>query len=462
MKKINMVSVLVTLFLLFSIPAGIYLVQQKTHFFNEALGTPAHLYIDASSVQNSTSSEWRNLAQGGEEKGRMLASVIPQIANLQPEYIRIDHLYDLYDVVQKDSAGNINFNWGNLDQTVSDIIASGATPFLSLSYMPPAISLDGNTTSLPKNWADWELVVQRTIEHYSGRSEMNLKNVYYEVWNEPDLFGGFKIDGQKNYIDLYSHAALGASRASNVNSFKFGGPATTDLYQSWFDGMFKMAASGVRMDFFSWHKYSKDIGDYDNEISNVKQWIANYPNLSGIELIISETGINGANDPAYDGYLSAVQTLATMSVIGGTVSKGFSFEIKDGPGDKQYWGRWGLLTNDKFGAPQIKPRYNAILFLNSMKGNLVNVVGQGSWIKAFARQDGQTLKLFVVNYDPYGNHSELVPIRIDKLKNGNYTEKRINYGGAVTTKTVSVTGSVLDLSEAFTANTAAIFEIIPQ
>ena len=63
--------------------------------------------------------------------------------------------------------------------------------------MPVTVSTDGTITSPPKKWEEWSLVVEKVVEHYSGREERNLPNIYYEIWNEPDLFGKWKISGVK-------------------------------------------------------------------------------------------------------------------------------------------------------------------------------------------------------------------------------------------------------------------------
>ena len=76
-------------------------------------------------------------------------------------------------------------------------------------------------------------MVQRTIEHYSG--EKGIANVYYEVWNEPDLFGKWTMGGNKDYKKLYLYASRGAQAARVSQTFKFGGPATTGLYKNWLD-----------------------------------------------------------------------------------------------------------------------------------------------------------------------------------------------------------------------------------
>jgi hypothetical protein len=449
------------LFLLLSIPGGVFLVLQQTHFFNRASGVSANLVIDAGNLTGAPGQNWRNLAQGGESQGRMLGGVIPKVTALHPKFIRIDHIYDNYNLVQKDGSGNLIFSWTELDQTVNDIRATGALPFFSLSYMPPGISKDGDVNSEPVNWADWETLVQKTIEHYSGRNNMNLSGVYYEVWNEPDLFGNYKIGGQKNYLDLYQHAAIGASRAGNVNSFKIGGPATSSLYQNWFDGILQFCQSNnIRLDFYSWHRYSKNLDDYDQDVANIKSWVAKYPNFQNIEFDVTETGINGANDPAYDTSFSAIQTIAASAVMEGNIDKSFTFEIVDGVGPQQFWGRWGILTNEKFGDPQIKPRYNALMFLNNMTGDSLGVTGQGSWVKAFAKKSGDTIKILVVNYDPNGSHQEAFPITVKNLPFNSFTVKRIDFSGG-TSESMPVTGTnSWSATLGFTPNTASIFEII--
>ena len=89
------------------------------------------------------SESWRNLAQGGEERGRQLLPVIEKTKALRPNYIRIDHVFDYYDEVESHTETE-------LDQVIQDIVATGAKPFIALSYMPPAMAIDGNVTNYPK------------------------------------------------------------------------------------------------------------------------------------------------------------------------------------------------------------------------------------------------------------------------------------------------------------------------
>jgi len=195
-----------TFLLLLLIPLILFFSKETKKFFSKAAPIKANITVDVKKIIGPLPSNWKALAQGGEEQGvRMLVNVVPQISALSPRYIRIDHIYDFYDVVSRDSQGNLLFNWDKLDATVCDIYRTGAKPFFSLGYMPYALSSDGSLISAPKNWEEWALLVQRTIERYSGKSTRLcgqvtgdlLKDIYYEVWNEPDheTFGKWSLYG---------------------------------------------------------------------------------------------------------------------------------------------------------------------------------------------------------------------------------------------------------------------------
>ena len=417
--------------ILFSIPVGIYLVGQSTGFFGQAGGVESNLVIDAGTSFPDSNYSWKNLAQGGEEKGRMLGNVTSQISTLHPNYIRIDHVFDFYD---------IQSGWTNLDQTLNDITSTGAKPFISLSPLPET----------PLNWADWEGKVQNLVQHISGT--LGVTNVYYEVGNEPDLFGGWKTYGPKNYFDLYAHSVAAANRAGGVKPFKIGGPGTTQLYQSWAQDFAKFVlASNLRLDFYSWHKYSSNLDNYDNNEVNAKAWLIESGLPNNIELVISEIGPHSNNNPVYDNGFGGIHAIAVSATMEDSINKLFTFEIKDGPVNK-----WGILNRDGVA----KPRYNALSFLNNIVGNRVRVTGQGSWVKAFAKSDGNVIRTLVVNYDPNGTHTEAVPLNFINLPSRNFHYRRIDWAGGVQRDIpVATSESNWTTFELMNPNTAAIFEV---
>jgi hypothetical protein len=429
-KFLKVFSLLV---LLAGIPIGIYLVGKATGFFGKASGTPANLIIDLG-ISSPSNYSWKNLSQGGEERGDMFTNIISEVTNLHPNYIRIDHVFDFFDIEN---------GWTNLDRTINDITSTGAKPFISLSPLPDT----------PINWTDWESKVQNLIQHISGT--LGLNNVYYEVGNEPDLFGGWKTYGPKNYFDLYAHSVVGANNANKVKPFKIGGPATTQLYETWSKDFAKfILANHLRLDFYSWHKYSTSLDNLANNAMNARAWLAESGLSNNLELIISEIGPDSNNSPVYDTNEGAIHAIAATATLEDSLNKIFTFEVKDGPINK-----WGILSQD--GVP--KPRYNALLFLNKMAGASLHVSGQGSWVKAFAKNDGKTTRTLIVNYDPNNIHTESIPITFTNLKFQNFEFKRIDFnGGVVKDISVSTTSSSWSALELLNPNTAGILEITPK
>ncbi len=438
----------------------VIVIPFAVRYVGKAAGVKASLVVDYEGVLGQMPMPWRNLAQGGEEPKAMLSNVIGQVKALRPEYIRIDHIYDAFKVVSR-NGDQLSYDWTGLDKAVDEILATGAKPFLSLSYMPPVIS-SGDILAVPNNWNDWSNVIQATIEHYSGRNNRNINGVIYEVWNEPDLFGDWKIWGAKNYLTLYEYAARGAARVANTSQYEFGGPAITALYNDWLTRMVNFVdKKNLRMDFFSWHRYSTDIAQFENDVSAARSVASKIPALLNLKFYITEWGHNSNNDPGYDNNFGAIQTLAGSRAMMARAQRAFVFEIKDGPGTQKFWGRWGLLTHENFGTPEEKPRYKALQFLNTLSPFRISLAGEGSWVKGIASTDATgNIRLMVVNYDPAGTHSEAVPILFDNLPKGNFRYQRRNFLGVVSQPVqVATSAAAWKTTEFFAPNSAAMISI---
>lgn len=405
---------------LFVVVGAISVVWWKT----SAGGTPANIVVVTDDVLGPMPTPWRSFAQGGEALETFLDKNPEDITNLMPRFIRIDHIYDILAKVEK-GPGGVKVNWDGLDRVVRLIQKTGATPFLSLSYMPPSIS-SGDSVAPPNDWNDWSRLVQLTIEHYSGT--LGIPGVYYEVWNEPDLFGKWRAGGTPNYFELYRYAAIGAARAGVSKKFFLGGPSTTAPYQSWVEGFFDFVKeNNLRLDFYSWHRYSADLDRFKQDADSIDGWFGNHPDFVRVPKIISEFGISGQRDPRNDSSMAAAQEIAVVSTNITKLQSLAAFSIKDadGPEGKMYWGDWGLLTSDKSGAVK-KPRYWAITFLNRLGPDRISLDGQGSWVKGLAAKKGDVYQLLLVNYDPGGNHTETVPVKFTNLRAGDYN-LRLNF-----------------------------------
>ena len=404
-------------------------------YFSKANAIKANLVIDSKKIISPMIPNWKAIAQGGEEPGvRMFQNVIPQMTELNPRYIRLDHLYDFYNVVGRDG-NNLTFNWTNLDATVCDILATGAKPFFALGYMPSVMSEDGSPIGKPKNWNEWSLLVQKTIEHYSGinskicNKPTGLTDIYYEVWNEPDLesFGSFKYWGDKNYLTLYQFASLGASTAQNTYPFKFGGPATTALYKNWVLSVINFVSkNNLRLDFISWHHYTTNPDDYTKDLDNLNSWLLQVnPKFRNLSKIITEWGYDASYSPLADSDGGAAYTIASLrNLVNKQLEMAFSFEVKDGPTP-----RWGILsyTGEK------KPRFFALRFLNLLKDLQLQVEGEGTYVRAISSFSPSINKIstVLVNYDPQDKNNELVPITFNNLIDGPY-QLTLNYTNGAT------------------------------
>jgi hypothetical protein len=422
---------------------GLGFKDKVTNLFSEATGTKAAIRVDAASNLGRLPRPWPNFAQGGEEP-HTLTKVGAKIKPLQPHYIRLDHIYDFYNVAAKDNGG-LKFNWAGLDNEVTAILAAGAKPLLALSYLPSGFGTD--VTAAPDNWNDWYALVKATIEHYSGKNNQNISEVYYEVWNEPDLFGGFKTYGAKNYLQLYRASALAAAAAQNTQPFKLGGPATTGAYPNWIEALLQLVdAENLRLDFISWHRYSWNAEAISHDADLINRLLAKYPRLALIEKLVTEFGPDPNNHPAYDNQLGAAHLLITIRSALGKVHKIFNFEIMDGqsPNQQTFWGRYGLVTHHTAGL-LAKPRYDLLLWLSRFNGNRLALTGEGSWVKAVAAADSNLIQIYLVNYDPRANHQEVVPVVITNLAPGSYQASYEWFKGKTQTKTITITsGTFID------------------
>jgi len=453
-------SFVIILFLVVGVMVGAWQIKVVREFFGQASGVPANLIVDTTAILGPMPRPWRNLAQGGEDHNWRIDQLTGQIAALKPEYIRLDHIYDFYDIVQG-TPGNITFDWTKFDLIIDDIVKTGAKPYIALSYMPPAIS-SGDILAYPTNWADWQLVVQKTIEHVSGTKK--IRDVYYEVWNEPDLFGSFKYYGDKNYLTLYAYASAGAKNARGALPFKLGGPAITALYKNWFDAWAKGCVTNKwRCDFFSWHRYSTNLDQFADDMASVKSWVQAYPQLEPtLEFQITEWGHDSNNNAGYDSQYGAAHTVAGAIAMSNRVERAFAFEIQDGkdPEGKNYWGRWGMFTHNDFGANS-KPRYRALKMLDSIADQRLQITGLGSWVKALAaKNDNGATELVIANFDAKAKHSEMVPITFLNIEPGAYTLNKESLGGSKQVQQIATNAAVLKTEIFMAINEVAKVQLI--
>ena len=433
--------------LLLTLPLTIPLAQRAWEWVTGASYQAAAIVVDSSRDNGPVRPIWQGVAQGFEKKAGedfRLAATTGYMRQVGVKYVRIDHLYDGYGVVSRDGVGRLTYDWSKLDAMVGDIVAMGATPYFSLSYMPDTIS-NSDILDYPKNWGEWGQVVAATVAHYSRDYRGGLANVIYEVWNEPDLFGGWKASySAKNYQQLYTVASNAAVSVRGAKPFQIGGPATTGFYTTWVNGFYDSLDASVRIDFFSWHRYSTSVQQFVTDAQQAQQLIA--PKIAKAQSIyISESGVSSDKGSQYDGRWAAAHYLAVnIAMEPSVVDMVMPFEIMDdGSGQGQFHGGWGMLTNPAYGAVAPKPRYRAMQMMAQMTGTMLPEAGNGTYVTAMAARDpGGVIKILAVNYDPYATHQELFPLTITNLSDGVYAVSEQYLSGRTVVNDFTVSNNV--------------------
>jgi hypothetical protein len=137
-----------------------------------------------------------------------------------------------------------------------------------------------------------------------------------------------------------------------------------------------------------------------------------------------------------DSQIGAAYTLASIrNFLNYRYELAFLFEIKDGPSPS-----WGILGYQG----EKKPRYFALQFLNHLQGEKLLVSGEGTYVKALASKNENNLYILLVNYDLENKNTELVPLKVTNLLNGNY-DLIIKYldGQETTTKNIKIENGIL-------------------
>lgn len=219
-------------------------------------------------------------------------------------------------VYQFDDAGNPSYNWQIVDRVFDELTGSGFTPIVSFTFMPKALAADKSRRnpwnksyiSPPADYQKWRELVYQTVLHLKERYGVEkIRNWYFEVWNEPDLYQFFWVkhpempDRGNNleYFKLYDYTVDGALAAEP--SIKIGGPAmagdielfTKDFLKHCFRGKNHVTGEiGTRIDFISRHHYGyikeEIILNYEKFINEAQKQAGD--KFSALKILITETG----------------------------------------------------------------------------------------------------------------------------------------------------------------------------
>ena len=177
-------------------------------------------------------------------RGKRIYKEIAKLSD-KPYYIRFHHAFTSGnglstptkgsgDVYHENENGEPVYNFSYLDQVIETIIENNSKPIFELGFMPDALSRKKKQKPIyfysdndafkypPRDYRKWEELVYQTVKHYVEKyGAEEVKQWYWELWNEPDAPIFFK-GSVKDYCKLYDHTVAGAVRA--LPEIKIGGP----------------------------------------------------------------------------------------------------------------------------------------------------------------------------------------------------------------------------------------------
>jgi hypothetical protein len=141
------------------------------------------------------------------------------------------------------------------------LISRGLTPFLALTFFPPAVSLSATTP--PATFERWQTLVRTFLEQLAADSCFGpaaLRTWWFEIWNEPNI-AGFWSGSQEEYFALYRATAQAVVESGL--EIRLGGPVIAYLPgedpnagRVWMEAFlrFLSAEPDLKCDFLSLHR----------------------------------------------------------------------------------------------------------------------------------------------------------------------------------------------------------------
>ncbi len=193
-------------------------------------------------------------------------------------YVRFhDIFHDHNGVYSETKDGTPIYNWSYVDQIYDGLLSIGVRPFVELSFMPSALAASQKPHPFwykplpnpPRSYEKWGKLVGAFTRHLEDRYGADeVRQWYFEVWNEPNIDFWTGKPAQSTYFELYDSAAK-AIKAVDVR-LRVGGPATAQA--AWVGDFIRYCAQGgVPVDFVTTHVYgndtAKDVLHKDEKIS---------------------------------------------------------------------------------------------------------------------------------------------------------------------------------------------------
>jgi xylan 1,4-beta-xylosidase len=218
-----------------------------------------HLKAEATGPGKPLVHFWSKVVGAGRAKEGLEATWQEELATAARDggfqYVRFHGIFqdDMF-VYREDRNGSPIYNFQYVDDLYDRMLAKGVRPFVELSFSPAPLSPVHGTTfwwradgSPPSDYNKWAGLVHAFVQHCIDRYGIaEVRQWYFEVWNEPNLYESFFRGGsQQKYFELYK-ITVQTIKAIDPQ-FRVGGPATSNFNMD-SDVLQKAEASGKPFD----------------------------------------------------------------------------------------------------------------------------------------------------------------------------------------------------------------------
>ena len=205
----------------------------------------------------------------------------------------------------------------------------------------------------PKDYAAWQRYVRDAVRFL--KESLAGTEVYYEVWNEPDIYW---LEGNDAYLRLYAEtvaaikqedpAAKVGGAAMNGWDAKAkgehgGGPLNLALIDY-------ARSNGVPLDFISWHVFERPLSDLEAAKQAYLAEIRKLGMKSVPEFVISEWSIPGRGS-RYEAVAFAEYMLGLYRLGESIQTVAVWEEFSRQPRPQQPFAPWGMLTDQGYKKP---------------------------------------------------------------------------------------------------------------
>ncbi|MEX2606402.1 MAG: hypothetical protein WD708_03575 [Kiritimatiellia bacterium] len=294
-------------------------------------------------------------------------------------------------------------NFSMLNTYFDGCIERGVTPMFTTCFTPDVLAKgdktvfdqSGNVTP-PRDMDEWEQFVElsvREMAHRYGRRRM--REWLFEVWNEPNLEGGFWVGGQELWMEVWRRSFRAIK---NVDAdFRVGGPSTAR--GEWVGDLLDYGKSNDCLpDYIITHCYNNDA-DGDAALSPFDgpqtDKISKSPNFAsgvirGVKSICDSKNFTGEIhwnewgrswfpwDPERETENEAAFIWKTMAEVGDQADSFAYWNLSDiynqvGYGRETFHANYGMLNQQNIR----KPNYLAHQLLCRLKENRYGAEVQG-------------------------------------------------------------------------------------